>query len=140
MIYENISFFLLVYPYYFKFLFFKLKILLKDITYFSSSWKLCPNSFTILNIFICSKLIILIFNIKICSFFFKFHTFFIKLIKYLYLMPKKQRNRLGQFIFSCSMDKNPLFLNGATNQKITSFLMVIIFIILASPWLTIFFK
>ena len=55
-------------------------------------------------------------------------------------MPKKQRNRLGQFISSCSMDKNPLFLNGATNQKIPSFLMVIIFIILASPWLTIFFK
>ena len=50
-------------------------------------------------------------------------------------MPKKKRNRLGQFISSCSMDKNPLFLNGATNQKIPSFLMVIIFIILASPWL-----
>ena len=55
-------------------------------------------------------------------------------------MPKKQRNRLGQFISSCSMDKNPLFLKGASNQKIPSFLMAIIFIVLASPWLTIFFK
>ncbi len=50
-------------------------------------------------------------------------------------MPKKKKNRIGQFISSCSMDKNPLFLNGATNQKIPGFLILIIFIILASPWL-----
>ena len=55
-------------------------------------------------------------------------------------MPKKQRNRLGQFISTCSMDKNPSYLNGASSQKISNFLMVIIFIVLATPWLTIFFK
>ena len=42
-------------------------------------------------------------------------------------MPKKQRNRLGQFISASSMDKNPS-LNDASNQKIPGFLMVLIFI------------
>ena len=55
-------------------------------------------------------------------------------------MPKKQRNELGQFISTESKAQNRPFLDESLNQKIFSFLMVIFLIILASPWLTIFFK
>ena len=55
-------------------------------------------------------------------------------------MVKRKRNSIGQFIASGCVDKKTVFANENLQQKIMNIFMVLLFLLMVSPWLTLAIK
>ena len=55
-------------------------------------------------------------------------------------MVKRKRNSIGQFIASGCVDKKTVFTNENLQQKIMNIFMVLLFLLMVSPWLTLAIK
>ena len=55
-------------------------------------------------------------------------------------MPKKLRNKLGQFISLNMMTQKSNYVKHSQTHRFSTLVMAIFFIFVASPWLTILFK
>ena len=55
-------------------------------------------------------------------------------------MVKRKRNSIGQFIPSGCVDKMTVFANENLQQKLVTIFMVLLFLVMASPWITLAIK
>ena len=55
-------------------------------------------------------------------------------------MVKRKRNSIGQFITSGCVDKKTVFANENLKQKVMNIFMVLLFLLMVSPWLTLAIK
>ena len=55
-------------------------------------------------------------------------------------MVKRKRNSIGQFIASGCVDKKTVFANENLKQKVMNIFMVLLFLLMVSPWLTLAIK
>ena len=55
-------------------------------------------------------------------------------------MAKRKRNSIGQFISSGYIDKKEIFANQSIHQKLVSIFVVLFFLLMVSPWITLAIK